>query len=47
MSEQRDYFSEKNNKTLLARFELASSIILVLGLAHYTTADDIVVVLLL
>ena len=35
------------NKTLLARFVLTSSKIRVLGLANYTTANDIVVLLLL
>ena len=38
----RNYFNgKKNKKELRVGFELASSIIRVLGLAHYTAADDI------
>ena len=42
MSVHRNYFTGKKIK-LLAGFELASSILGVLGLAHYTIADDIVI----
>ena len=42
MSVHRNYFT---GEKLLAGFELASSLLGVLGLAHYTTADDIVVLL--
>ena len=44
ISVHRKYSSEKKRKKkeLLARFELPSSVIRVLDLAHYTTANDMV-----
>ena len=44
MSVHRTFFTGKKIK-LLAGFELASSVLGVLGLAHYTRADDIVIFL--
>ena len=44
MSVHRNFFTEKKIK-LLAGFELASSVLGVLGLANYTRADDIVIFL--
>ena len=44
MSVHRNFFTGKKIK-LLACFELASSVLGVLGLAHYTRADDIVIFL--
>ena len=46
ISVHRKYSSEKKEKKeLLARFELPSSVIRVLDLAHYTTAKDMVILL--
>ena len=44
MSVHRNFFTGKKIK-LLAGFELASSVLGVLGLAHYTRAGDIVIFL--
>ena len=44
MAVHRNYFTGKKIK-LHAGFERASSILVVLGLAHYTTADDVVIIL--
>ena len=38
-------FEKKKEKKELARFELPSSVIRVLDLAHYTTANDMVILL--
>ena len=44
MSVPRNYFTEKKNK-LHTRFEIAFSRTGVLDLDHYTTADDIFILL--
>ena len=44
MSVHRNFFTEKKIK-LLTGFEIASSVLGVLGLANYTRADDIVIFL--
>ena len=45
MPVHRNYFTGEKKIKLIVGFELASSMLGVLGLAHYTTADDIDILL--